>query len=170
MPTFYTFHGRIVDLRRYSNVHQLYGHRPLGPSDRYELWIRPSLGEERKFTVHTRTMPARRGLEVSLILTTHKVPRVVGLGNWTTIDAVNYVDTDAPPFLRLADLAVMLGILVSMVVVWAGAGVALFVPAAFAYLVAAGIIRRMARKRLAWQVNWAIDFEARRTSKLTRTE
>ena len=170
MPTFYSFHGRIVELRRYSNVHQLYGHRPLGPSDRYEIWIKPSLGQERKFTVNTRTMPARRGHEVSLILTKRKVPKVLGLGNWTTIDAVNYVDTDAPPLLRLADVAVLLVILVSMVVIWAGAGAALFTPTALAHLVAAGIIRRMARRRLAWQVNWAIDFEARRTSKLTRTQ
>lgn len=170
MPTLYTFHGRIVELRRYSNVHQLYGHRPLGPSDRYEIWIKPSFGQERKFTVNTRTMPARRGHEVSLILTTHKVPRVLGLGNWTTIDAVNYVDTDAPPWFRSADLAVLLTILVSLVVIWAGAGAALFVPAGIAYLAAAAIIRRMARRRLAWRVNWAIDFEAHRTSKLTRTE
>lgn len=169
MPTFYSLHGRIVELRRYSNVHQLYGHRPLGPSDRYEIWIKPSLGQERKFTINTRTMPARRGHEVSLILTTHRVPRVVGLGNWTTIDAVNYVSTDAPPLLRVRDIAVLLLILGSLVGTLAAAGASLFVPAAIVYLAMAAMIRAMARKRLAWQVNWAIDFEAGRTGRLTQT-
>ena len=86
MPNLQAIHGRIVDLRRHTNVHLLYGRRPIGPSDRYELWIKPDEGKERKFTVNTRTMPARQGHEVSLIVTTHKMPRVLGLANWTTID------------------------------------------------------------------------------------
>lgn len=90
MPTLQVVHGRIVDLRRYTNVHLYYGRRPFGPTDRYELWIKPHGGVERKFTVNTRTMPARRGHEVSLIVTAHKVPQVLGLANWTTIDGVNY--------------------------------------------------------------------------------
>ena len=72
MPTLQAIHGRIVDLRRHTNVHLLYGQRPLGPSDRYELWIKQRDGTERKFRVNTRTMPARRGHEVSVIVTTHK--------------------------------------------------------------------------------------------------
>ncbi len=57
MPTLQTIRGRIVDLRRHTNVHLLYGHRPLGPSDRYELWIKPREGTERKFTVNTLAQP-----------------------------------------------------------------------------------------------------------------
>ena len=57
MPELLTTRGRIVDLRRHTNVH-LYGRRPLGPTDRYELWVRQRGGRERKFTIHTRTMPA----------------------------------------------------------------------------------------------------------------
>lgn len=93
------FHGRIVELRRYTNV-QLYGRGPLGPTDRYELWIKPSDGVERKFTINTRTMPARRGHDVSIIVTSHKVPLVLALANWSTIDGVNYARTDAPSLFR----------------------------------------------------------------------
>ena len=106
MPTLQTIHGRVVDLRRHTNVH-LYRRRPLGPTDRYELWIKPSDGEERKFTVNTRTMPARRGHEVSLIVTTHKVPQVLGLANWSTIDGINYARTEAPSLIRTWDFLVL---------------------------------------------------------------
>ncbi|MEF8726930.1 MAG: hypothetical protein V5B34_01720 [Accumulibacter sp.] len=41
-------------------------------------------------------MPARRGHEVSLIVTGHRVPQVLVRANWTTIDGVNYARTDAP--------------------------------------------------------------------------
>lgn len=169
MPTLYWFHGRIVDLRRFSNVHQLYGRRPLGPSDRYEIWIKDSDGDERKFTVNTRTMPARRGHEVSLIITPNKARRVVGLGNWSTVDAVNYVRVDPPALLHVADVAVVLAILVSMTVTLGGAGAALSVPVAFAYMAFAAIGRCLARRRLARNVDRAIDFEARRTSKHARS-
>ena len=95
MTSLQAVHGRIVDLRRHTNVH-LYGRRPLGPTDRYELWIKPRDGVERKFTVNTRTVPARLGHDVSLIVTSHKVPQVLGLANWSTVDGVNYARTDAP--------------------------------------------------------------------------
>jgi hypothetical protein len=81
-----TFHGHIVELRRHVNVHCCHLH-PIAPTDRWELWLCAPDGTERKFTVHTRDMPARRGHEVSLITTTHICPRVLALANWTTIDA-----------------------------------------------------------------------------------
>lgn len=166
MPTLYAFHGRIVDLRRFTNVHQLYGRRPLGPSDRYEIWIKPSHGQERKFTVNTRTMPARRGHEVSLIVIPEKKTRVVGLGNWSTVDAVNYIRVDPPPLLRVADIALLLATFISMVVALEDAGAALSVPVGFAYLMVAAIIRGIARKRLAWEVDRAISSEASITNLL----
>jgi hypothetical protein len=60
MPELQSFQGRIVDLRRHVNVHWHHLH-PIAPTDRYELWMRALGGTERKFTVHTREMPARRG-------------------------------------------------------------------------------------------------------------
>ncbi len=104
MTTLQAVHGRIVELRRHTNVH-LYGRRPLGLTDRYELWIKPPDGAERKFTVNIRHMPARRGHEVSLIIAVHKVPRVLALANWSTIDGVNYARTDPPSLIRALDFS-----------------------------------------------------------------
>ena len=59
MTTVQAVHGHIVELRRHTNVH-LHGRRPLGPTDHYELWIKPSDGVERRFTINTRTMPDQK--------------------------------------------------------------------------------------------------------------
>lgn len=87
-PDLRTSAGRLVDLRRHVNVHWRHRH-PIAPTDRYELWLRAPDGTERKFTVHTREMPARRGHELSLITTAHRRPRVLAVANRTTIDGVN---------------------------------------------------------------------------------
>lgn len=169
MPTLQVVHGRIVDLRRYTNVHLYYGRRPFGPTDRYELWIKPHDGAERKFTINTRTMPARRGHEVSLIATAHPVPQVLGLANWTTIDGVNYARTDALPLLRVGDFVVLSAAFLATAILYGASGMVLFVPAAVAYLLAAGLERALVRTRRAAQVDRAIDAEARRMSRSPRT-
>ena len=162
------FHGRIVELRRHTNVH-LYGRRPLGPTDRYELWIKPSNGVERKFTVNTRTMPARRGHEVSLIVTAHKAPQVLGLANWSTIDGVNYARADAPSLIRAWDFVMLPCTFLAMAIGWNDIGMVLFVPAAVAYFLSVVIVRGIRRTRRAWNVDRAIDVEAWRTSHQART-
>ncbi len=167
MPTLQVVRGRIVDLRRYTNVHLYYGRRPFGPTDRYELWIKPPDGVERKFTINTRTMPARRGHEVSLIITA--VPQVLGLANWSTIDCVNYARTDAPMPVRVRDFVALSTAFLATAILYGDVGMVLFVPAALVYLLAAGLGRAMARARWAAQVDRAIDAEARRTSRSART-
>lgn len=169
MPTLQAVNGRIVDLRRYTNVHLYYGRRPFGPTDRYELWIKLPDGVERKFTINTRTMPARRGHEVSLIVTAHQVPQVLGLANWSMIDGVNYVRTDAPPLLRAWDFVVLSAVFMAAAILYGVIGMVLFAPAAAAYLLAAGLGRAMVRTRRAALVDRAIDAEARRTSRSPRT-
>lgn len=167
MTTLQAVHGRIVELRRHTNVH-LYGRRPLGPTDRYELWIKPSDSVERKFTINTRTMPARRGHEVSLIVTAHKAPQVLGLANWSTIDGVNYARSEAPSLVRTWDFVVLPSVFLAVAICWGDIGMVLFVPAAVSYLAAAGIVRAIARTRRAFQVDRAIDVEAWRTSNAAR--
>jgi len=169
MPTLQVVLGRIVDLRRYTNVHLYYCRRPFGPTDRYELWIKLPDGVERKFTINTRTMPARRGHEVSLIVTTHQVSQVLGLANWSTIDGVNYVRTDAPPLVRAWDFVALVAAFLAAAILFGDIGMVLFVPAAVAYLLAVGLGRAMARTRRAAQVDRAIDAEERRTSRSTPT-
>lgn len=169
MPTLQVVHGRIVDLRRYTNVHLYYGRRPFGPTDRYELWLQRPDGVERKFTVNTRTMPARRGHEVSLIVTTHQVPQVLGLANWSTIDGINYARTDAPALARVRDFVVLSAAFLTVAILCGDIGMLLFVPAAVAYVLATGLGRAMLRTRRAAQVDRTIDAEAQRMSRSART-
>ena len=159
MATLQAFHGRNVELRRHTNVHR-YGHRPLGPTDRYELWIEPPAGVEKKFTVNTRTMPARRGHVVSLIVTTHKVPQVLGLANWTTAEGINYARTEAPPLLRVYDFPRLAVAFLAMATIWGDLGMVLFVPGAAAY----GLISSAGRagSRRGRQVDRGINAEAAR--------
>jgi hypothetical protein len=163
VPSLQAIHWRIVDLRRHTDVH-LYGRRPIGPTDRYELWIKPPDGVERKFIVNTRHMPARRGHVVSLIITTHQVPQVLALANWSTIDGVNYARTDAPSLIRTWDFMVLRSAFLAMGDRVGDVGMIAFVPAAAMYLAAAVAGRAAYRARLAWQVVRAIDLEAWRTS------
>ena len=143
-------------------------HRPLGPIDRYELWIKSPQGAERKFTVNTRVMPARCGHEVSLIITAHPVPQVLGLANWSTIDGVNYARTEAPSLVRAWDIAAMALAFLVMAVIWSNIGMVLFLPAAAAYLLMVSGTRAVARTRRIWQVDQAIDVEAWRGSQSAR--
>lgn len=169
MPTLQVVHGRIVDLRRYTNVHLYYGRRPFGPTDRYELWIKPHGGVECKFTINTRTMPARQGHEVSLIIIAHPVPQVLGLANWSTVDGVNYARTDVPPLVRAWDFVALSAAFLATAILSGAIGMVLFVPAAVAALLAAGLGRALVRTRRAAQVDRAIDAEARRMSRSPRT-
>jgi hypothetical protein len=164
MPELQTCHGHLVDLRRHVNVHWRHLH-PFAPSDRYELWLRAPDGTERKFTVHTRELPARRGHEVSLITTAHRRPRVLALANWTTIDGVNYVRSEPPALVRLGDVPWLVAGFVGMTAWLGDAGMALFGPVAAVVLAAVAAMRWMAQRRLAWQVDRAIDVEAWHTAK-----
>lgn len=164
MPELQPFHGHIVELRRHVNVHwrHLY---PIAPTDRWELWLRAPDGTERKFTVHTREMPARRGHDVSLITTTHSRPRVLALANWTTIDGVNYARSEPPGLVRVGDVLWLAAGFVGMTAWLGDAGMVLFVPGAAVVLAAVAAVRGVARQRLAWRVDRVIDVEAWRTAK-----
>jgi hypothetical protein len=159
-----TFHGHIIELRRHVNVHWRHLH-PIAPTYRWELWLCAPDGTERKFTVHTRDMPARRGHEVSLITTTHTRPRVLALANWTTIDGVNYARSEPPGLVRAGDVLWLAAGFVGMTAWLDDAGMVLFVPAAVVVLAVVAAARWVARQRLAWRVDRAIDLEAWRTAK-----
>ena len=165
MATLQAIHGQLVDLRRYTNVHLCYDHRPLGPTDRYELWIEPTQGEERKFTVNTRNLPARCGHEISLIVTDQKVPQVLGLANWSILDGINYARSEPPPLVRVWDIPLLVVAFLIIAVIWGDVGMLLFVPGALAYLLTASFARSIARTRWARRVDRAMDAESRRLSR-----
>lgn len=158
-----TFHGHVVDLRRHVNVHSRHL-RPFAPTERYELRLRAPDGAERKFTLHTREMPARRGHELSLVTTTHRRPRVLGLANWTTIDGVNYARSEPSALVRGLDGVWLVVSLIGMTARFGDAGMALFVPAAGVVVATVAAVRWAARRRLASQVDRALDLEAWRTA------
>lgn len=145
MPALHAIHGRIVDLRRYTNVH-LYWRRHFGPTDRYELWMRDRAGRERKFTINTRTLPARRGHDVTLIVTEMaNAAQVLGMINASTGNAVNYARTDPPVLLRARDFLVQPMAFV-VLVMWLGdLGLLLFLPIMVAYFLAVSVVRGITR-------------------------
>lgn len=167
MSDLHVVHGRIVDLRRHVNVH-LSRRLPFVPNERHELWLRLKSGGERQFTVQTRTMPARRGHEVSLIVTDTQPPRVLGLANWSILDGANYIRIDPPPLLRPWDALVIPGLFMALVAGWHEAGAVLSIPVTVIYLPVTMLLRARARTRRAAQVDIAIDGEARRTGEASR--
>lgn len=165
MPILHAIRGRIVDLRRYANVH-LYWRRPPGPTDRYELWLRQDDGIERKFIIHTRIMPARRGHRVSLIAMTDTNPlQVMGLFNSDTREAVNYMRSDPPSVLLGADFIVLALAFAVMAAKIGDVGMVLFAPAALTYLLVAVFSRAIGQALSRKQVDYVISQEQARAGK-----
>jgi hypothetical protein len=152
MPLLQATHGHIVDLRRHTNVH-LYWRGRYGPAERYELWLRDPAGCEHQFTIHTRTLPARRGHEVALLTDAHAVRGIV---NWSTGISVNYLRVDPPPLLRLRDLWVPPALLIALVTWLGDIGLLILPPVALSYLLAAAMIRYVIRRRRAAVIQRAL--------------
>jgi hypothetical protein len=152
MPLLQATHGRIVDLRRHTNVH-LYWRGRYGPAERYELWLRDPAGCEHQFTIHTRILPARHGHEVSLLTEALTVRAIV---NWSTGMRVNYLRIDPPPLLRLRDLWVPPALLIALASWLGDVDLLILPPAALAYLLAAVMVRYVIRHRHAAVIQRAL--------------
>jgi len=110
----FTIRGRIIDLRRFANANR---HRhPFAPAERYELWLKKFDGIECKLTIQTKSMPARSGHGISVIVAGDEEREedddpsllpVVAVFNRETGAAANYLRTETPPFLRRVDFAVV---------------------------------------------------------------
>jgi hypothetical protein len=137
MPVLHEMSGRVVDLRRHTNVH-LYWRGRLGPTERYELWLRDTAGVEHQFTIHTRTLPARRGHEITLLADALAVRAIV---NWSTGHSVNYLCIDPPPLLRLRDLWVPPALLIALASWLRDVGLLILPLAVLSYLLTAVMVR-----------------------------
>lgn len=157
MPDLQATHGHIVDLRRHTNVH-LYWRGRYGPAERYELWLRDPAGCEHQFTIHTRTLPARRGHQVTLLADAHAVRSIV---NWSTGISVNYLCIDPPPLLRLRDLWVLPALLIALVTWLGDIGLLILPPAVLSYLLTAVMIRYVIRRRRAAVIQRALRYVQR---------
>jgi hypothetical protein len=140
MPHLQVTHGQIVDLRRHTNVH-LYWRGRYGPAERYELWLRDPAGREHQFTIHTRTLPARRGHEVTPLA---DALAVYGIVNWSTGIRVNYLRIDPPPLLRLHDLWAPPALLIALLSRLGNVGLLILPLTALSYLLAAVMVRYVA--------------------------
>ena len=141
--------GIVVETRRFINVPMRMSERYLA-RERRELWLREAGGQEHKWIIHTRALPARRGHRVELLL---RRDWVVGLFNMSTGAAVNYPRADPPFLLRGVDLLVVLVLAVGLPA-WLGAlGLVLAALSAMAYLLFAACFRAVWRWRLRMQVD-----------------
>lgn len=152
--------GRVVDIRRYINA-QVYWRRPPGPTERYELWVRQLDGREFKITIHTQTMPARRGHTVSVIVKPSAVgAQVLGMFNATTMDAANYMRTDPPPLLRVWEVVASVIVLLAMTTWLGDDGTVLFLGFALIYFPIALLSRTTSRALWKARVERALADEA----------
>lgn len=152
MPILQTVRGRIVDLCRHTNVH-LYWRGRFGPAERYELWLRDFAESEHQFVVHTRTMPARRGHEVTLIVDSLAVRGIV---NWSTGMRVNYLNSDPQSLLRLYDVWASLALFTGLVALLGDLRLLLFLPAVMLYFLLAVMLRCTIRRWHAATVERAL--------------
>jgi hypothetical protein len=144
--------GTILETQRFINVPMRIGERYLA-RERREVWLRETDGQERKWVIHSRALPARRGHRVVLLL---RGDWVVGLFNSSTGVVTNYPRID-PPFLLLGlDLLVLLALAIGLPVWLRDAGFALLLPSVVLYLIFAVSVRVVWRWLLRRQVDNAL--------------
>jgi len=157
--------GTIVETQRFINV-------PLRMWERYparerrEVWLRGADGQERKWVIHTRVLPARRGHRVVLLL---EGDSVVGLFNATTGADINYPRADPPFLLRGFDLLAGLALAIGLPAWLGDAGLALLPPTVALYLILAVSARVLSRWRLRCQVDKTLA-QVRMASELHRAD
>lgn len=92
MSKFSCITGRLTEVQRYINVPMRICEQH--PSrERREFWVQQDDGQEVKLVVHSRSMPARRGHTVSVLL---RGEVVVGLVNHTKREGINFLVADPP--------------------------------------------------------------------------
>ena len=141
--------GRVLEASRFINANKRGAPHWAFP-ERRELWLQLPQSKERKFVIHSRVLPARRGHQVTVLV--HRMV-VVAVSNETTGDVVNYAREDPVGLLRFKDFlgsaAVAGGGALAM-----GPGGALLGPAAW---MSAWLMRFLLRSILQARVDAALD-------------
>jgi hypothetical protein len=141
--------GVLLETQRFINVPMRLGERYLA-RERRELWVRERDGQERKWVIHTRVLPARRGHRIVLLV---RGDWVVGLFNASTGMTVNYPRADPPFLLRGRDLLVVFASALVLPAALGVAGLALLLPSAVIYLIVAACGRFVWR----WHLRRHVD-------------
>jgi len=157
--------GVLLETQRFINVPMRFGERYLA-RERRELWVREHDGRERKWVIHTRVLPARRGHPIVLLVV--RRDWVVGLFNASTGMTVNYPRADPPFLLRGCDVLVVLASALVLPAALGAAGLALLLPSAVIYLIVAACGRFVWRWRLRRRVDKALA-EVRRSTEARPT-
>lgn len=108
--------GVVMEALRFINPQNRWGHAP-EHSERRELWLRATTGQECKFIIHSQWLPARKGHRVAVLVFEGTV---VGLCNLSTIEVINYARTDPVGIWKVRDI--LMGIMIGVVAGAYGAG------------------------------------------------
>lgn len=158
MSKFWYVTGELTEVQRYINVPMRWCEQ-YPARERREFWLARTDGidQEVKLVVHSRSMPARRGHEVCVLLLGELV---VGLVNLSTGRRVNFVRADPPLLLRRCDVLAAIGIFGAGAVLAASWGVRsllLIVPLGLLYVPCRALGRLVWRTRLRGQVDCGLD-------------
>jgi hypothetical protein len=153
MWRFTTYTGTIIEVQRYINKPMRWHERPVC-HERQELWVSNGSGDQRKWVIHSKLMPARRDHQVTLLLVG---PWVIGLFNATAHTSANYVREDPPFLLRGVDALVALTLMATACALLGWLGLILVLPGASAYLIGVAMFRAVDRWRMARVVDEALN-------------
>lgn len=148
-----TIAGTIIETQRYINVPMRFGERYLA-RERREVWLRGPDGQESKWVIHTRMLPARRGHRVVLVV---RKSWVVGLVNVSTGAGVNYPRIDPPFLLRGFDLLAIGGLAIALPICAGAAGFVFLLPVGVVYVTITVCMRLVWRWWLRRQVDKALE-------------
>jgi hypothetical protein len=155
MPVANSFSGRIIEIRRHVVPLGLYGQDAI--RERWELWIKTPDGTEEKHVAACRSMPARRGHHVVLVL---EAGALVGLFNLTTRVRANFAQADPAPLYRPLDIVVPVGLLFASLFAAALVAPWLFlvaVPLAVLYIPLLVLTRGLSRYSMRGRVEKMLD-------------
>ena len=100
--------GVVMEAQRFINAQNRWG-RPPEHSERRELWLRATTGQECKFIIHSQWLTARKGHRVTVLVYEGKA---VGLYNLSTKEVINYARTDPVGVWKVRDM--LLGIVIGV--------------------------------------------------------
>ena len=146
--------GELTEVRRYINVPVRWCEQ-YPARERREFWLTRDDGErqELKLVVHSRSMPARRGHQVCVLLLGQQV---VGLTNLSTGEQINFMRADPPLLLRRCDVLAAISIFTASVILamgWNAHSLLLTLPFGMLYLPGRIMGRLLERMRLKLQVD-----------------
>jgi len=158
MSKFWYVTGELTEVQRYINVPMRWCEQ-YPARERREFWLARTDGidQDVKLVVHSRSMPARRGHEVCVLLLGELV---VGLVNLSTGRRVNFISADPPLLLRRCDVLAAVGIFVASAIVaasWDVRSLLLTIPFGLLYVPCRVLGRLLWRTRLLGHVDCGLD-------------